>query len=340
MKYIRLLLLPFSALYSLMIRLRHFCYDRQILSSREFDFPVICVGNLSLGGTGKSPMIEFLLRHLESDFQMATLSRGYKRKTTGFVELQSESTAADVGDEPLQFKTNFPQQIIAVDEDRVHGVERLRELHPHLKGVFLDDSFQHRKIKAGLNILLTTFDALYVDDFLLPAGNLRDSTAAANRADLVIVTKCPSELSEEHRIKVRKKLRLKQDQQLFFSQISYDQNIYSIETQMSLAELDDFVLVTGIAKPKSLVNYLKQLGKKFQHENFSDHHHFSEKEIQDLKSSGKKILSTTKDFMRLKPYFQDAEIFHLPITSDFYGKEKQVLKPIYDFMHSFSTSNQ
>lgn len=340
MKYIRLLLFPFSALYSLIIRLRHFFYDRQVLSSREFDFPVICVGNLSLGGTGKSPMIEFLLRHLESDFHMATLSRGYKRKTTGFVEVQPESAAADVGDEPLQFKTNFPQQTIAVDEERVHGIERLRELHPHLNGVLLDDAFQHRKVKAGFNILLTTFDALYVDDFLLPAGNLRDSIVAANRADFVIVTKCPLELSEQQKVKTRKKLNLKHHQQLFFSQISYDQNIYSIENQLSLAELDDFILVTGIAKPKSLVNYLTQIGKKFQHESFPDHHHFSEKEIQDLKLNDKKILTTTKDFMRLKSYFQDSEIFHLPITSDFYGKEKEALKPIYDFMYSFSTSNQ
>lgn len=320
--------------------MRHFFYDKGILESREFDFPVICVGNLSLGGTGKSPMIEFLMRQLKDNYQVATLSRGYKRKTSGFVELQSESLAADVGDEPLQFKTNFPNQIVAVDESRVNGIEQLKKLHPKLDVVLLDDAFQHRKVNAGFNILLTTFDNLYVDDFLLPAGDLRDSVVAAKRANIIIVTKCPSELSEKQRNKIQSRLKPKKHQQVFFSKINYDENVYSLETEMKLSDINDFILVTGIAKPKPLVDYLNKVNKNFEHIKFSDHHHFTEGEIEDLKNKGQKILTTTKDFMRLKSYFKDGELYHLPIKSDFFEQEKEIMKAIAGFMNSFSTSNQ
>ncbi|MGO2101985.1 MAG: tetraacyldisaccharide 4'-kinase [Psychroflexus halocasei] len=340
MKYIRLLLLPFSALYSLIIRMRHFLYDKGILKSREFDFPVICVGNLSLGGTGKSPMIEFLMRQLKENYQIATLSRGYKRKTSGFVELRSESLAADVGDEPLQFKTNFPNQIIAVDESRVNGIEQLKKIYPRLDAVLLDDAFQHRKVKAGFNILLTTFDNLYFDDFLLPAGNLRDSVVAAKRADIIIVTKCPSKLSEKQRNEIQNRLKPKKHQQVFFSKINYDDNIYSLKKEISLSEIDDFILVTGIAKPKPLIDYLNKINTNFEHQKFPDHHHFTENEIEDIKNKKKKILTTTKDFMRLKSYFKDGELYHLPIKSDFFEQEKEIMKSITEFMNSFLASNQ
>lgn len=340
MKYIRLLLLPFSMLYSLIIRLRHFFYDQGILKSKKFDFPVICVGNLSLGGTGKSPMIEFLISRLQKNYHIATLSRGYKRKTTGYIELQADSLAADVGDEPLQFKTNFSQQTIAVDENRVHGIEQLQQNHPDLDVILLDDAFQHRKVDAGFNILLTTYEALYVDDFILPAGNLRDSVIAAKRADVIIVTKCPSNLSEQNKKRVIQALKPQVYQKVFFSKISYDENVYSLESEVKLSDINDFILVTGIAKPQPLVDFLDKINKNFKHIKFPDHYHFTEDEIDDLKKRNQKILTTTKDFMRLKSYFKDQEIYHLPIKPDFYNQEEEITNLVTEFINSFSASYQ
>ncbi|WP_311195889.1 tetraacyldisaccharide 4'-kinase [Antarcticibacterium sp. 1MA-6-2] len=220
MSILRKFLLPFSLLYGLVIRLRNWFYDKKILSSFSYSTPVIVVGNLSVGGTGKSPMIEYLLNLLLPQYKIATLSRGYGRKTKGYIELHGKEAAETVGDEPLQFKTKFPEAVVAVDENRKQGIERIvSEYQPEV--ILLDDAFQHRKIQAGFNILLTSFDNIYSEDRMLPTGNLREPKSGAVRADVIVVTKSPENLSLHDQEKIGKKLKIKTHQQLFFSYIEY-----------------------------------------------------------------------------------------------------------------------
>ena len=192
MKFFRKIIYPFSLLYGGITALRNLFYDKGWLVSKSYDTPIICVGNLSIGGTGKSPMIEFLISFLKEDYQVAVLSRGYKRKTFGFIEVLKESTVREVGDEPYQFKQNFPSVTIAVCADRKEGIDKLKT---KADVILLDDGFQHRKIKASTNIVLTTFDDLYINDTMLPTGNLRELKKGAQRADLILITKCPEGVS-------------------------------------------------------------------------------------------------------------------------------------------------
>jgi tetraacyldisaccharide 4'-kinase len=299
MKWLRKLLFPFSLIYGGLVFLRNKFYDWNWKKSEKFDFPVIVVGNLSTGGTGKSPMVEYLLKFLKQDYSVASLSRGYKRKTKGFHELKGNETADLTGDEPLQFKTKFPDVAVAVGENRREGIQKLRQTDPKPEIIVLDDAFQHRKVSAGFSILLTTFVDLYCDDLILPAGNLRENRSGAKRADFIVVTKCPKNLGEGEKNKIRKRLSLKPHQELFFSHIEYANEVCFADAKRNLTDLKDFTLVTGIANPKPLKTHLKNLSLNFKHLKFPDHHSFTPKEIQKL-AREKLILTTEKDFMRLK----------------------------------------
>ena len=314
----RKLLYPFSLLYGGVTALRNKLYDEGVFKSHSFDLPVIAVGNLSVGGTGKSPMVEYLISLLKDDKNVATLSRGYKRSTTGFHLLSGKESAAEVGDEPLQFKMKFPEVHVAVDEDRNHGIGELLKLDPAPEVIILDDAFQHRKVKAGFYILLTPFGNLYSDDLVLPAGNLREPKWGANRADVVVVTKCPENLSEAGRNKIAEKLNLKKHQKLFFSRIAYSNMLYGRTSSFSIEDLKtrNFTLVTGIANPVPLVTYLKNKNLNFDHLTFPDHHNFSSSELKELESK-EMILTTEKDYMRLKNDISEARLFYLPITTEF-----------------------
>jgi tetraacyldisaccharide 4'-kinase len=306
MKAIRFLLFPFAVLYDLITSLRNLLYNKGIFKSTVFDLPIIAVGNLNVGGTGKSPQIEYLIRLLQNQFKVAVLSRGYKRKTTGYVLIDSTHSAEDVGDEPLQFFKKFPKISAAVDANRVNGIQQLQSnVNPEV--ILLDDAFQHRKVKAGFYILLTKYGDLYANDFLLPTGNLRESRAGVKRAHVIVVTKCPQNLSKAEQERIQKKLRTNANQAVFFSTISYHSKTKGFQ-QVSLENLKDYevVLVTGIANPKPLLNFLNEQQVKVQHLEYPDHHNFSAQEIQKIKSvfddntSAKKILLTTeKDYMRL-----------------------------------------
>ncbi len=276
-------------------------YDLGIKKSTVYDFPVIAVGNLSVGGTGKSPMVEYIIRLLlNHQKKIATLSRGYKRESKGFQIATESSLVSDIGDEPLQFKRKFAEVTVAVDADRRNGIRSLVSLDPSLDAVLLDDAYQHRKVKAGFYILLTAYANLYCDDILLPTGNLREPRKGANRADIVVVTKCPRNLSIEERRRVRNRLDIKSNQQLFFSYISYSDMITGIAEQKSIYTLKDsfFTLVTGIANPQPLVDYYTSLGLRFDHINFPDHHNFTLKELEHLNSLDT-IITTEKDYVRL-----------------------------------------
>lgn len=315
MKIVRYLLFPVVPIYYIVTWLRNRCYDLGIKKSVSYDFPVICVGNLSVGGTGKSPMIEYLIRLLSPDYQVATLSRGYKRESEGFIVADKNATAREIGDEPFQFFQKYKNILVSVDTDRVHGISQLMTLANPPEVILLDDAFQHRKVRAGFQILLTAYDDLYVDDILLPTGNLREPISGAHRADIIVVTKCPQDLSEDMKTKICRKINPLQHQDVFFAHITYAEFVKNKDRSLALRTLRDqeFTLVTGIANPKPLVDYLIGLGLQFEHMKFKDHHDFTQNEIQHLKKKSL-VLTTEKDMVRLQPYFKKEDgIYYLPI---------------------------
>ena len=314
----RKILFPFSILYGGIMLLRNKLYDRGIMSSKKFDLPVIAVGNLSMGGTGKSPMVEYLVNLLKPDYKIATLSRGYRRKTSGYILLSGQESAAEVGDEPLQFKSKFKDVLVAVDESRSHGIEQLLKEANRPEVVILDDAFQHRKVKAGFYILLTSYSNLYKNDLVLPAGNLREPATGAKRANLIVITKCPDDLGIEEQEEIKRRIKPKAGQEVYFSSIGYSEEIYSRNINLKLKELQKspFTLVTGIANPKPLMEHLEKQGLRFEHRAFKDHHNFTEEEIRSLQHE-ELILTTEKDYMRLKNEISREKIFYLPIRIRF-----------------------
>jgi len=314
MKLLRKIFFPFVPIYYLVTSLRNKLFDLNILKSKSYNLPVICVGNLSVGGTGKSPMIEYLIRLLQDDVTLATLSRGYKRSTSGF-KLANDNTKVDeIGDEPFQFHQKFKDILVAVDEDRQHGIETLQSFENLPSLILLDDAYQHRKVKAGFNILLTTHSNLYSDDIMLPTGDLREPRIGAERANIVVVTKCPNNLDDNNKNRIKNKLNLNDNQNLFFSSIVYDNSVFNDGEVLTVSDLKnrDFTLVTGIANAKPLVDYLKSKGLTFEHINYKDHYNFTDKDLEVLNKK-KLIITTEKDFMRLNKQLDDVELFYLPI---------------------------
>ena len=314
MKLLRNLLLPIVPIYYVITWLRNTLYDLGWKSSTAYHIPVICVGNLSVGGTGKTPTIEYLITILSEHYHVATLSRGYKRETSGFIIADNTSTALSIGDEPFQFYHKFNNVTVAVDADRRHGIsELISQRQPDI--ILLDDAYQHRKVKAGFTILLTAYGDLYSNDIVLPTGNLREPRSGAKRANLIIVTKCPETLSEDHKMAIIKQLNPLPNQKVFFSSIVYSEMVKNQNGKMRLAELknEPFTLVTGIANPKPLVNFLERKGLQFEHLEFKDHHNFTDEELLSLKRK-QRILTTEKDYVRLLPNFENTEtLFYLPI---------------------------
>ncbi len=334
MNLLRKFLLPIVPIYYLVTWLRNKLYDWDIKKSVTYDFPVIAVGNLSVGGTGKSPMIEYLIRLLKKERNhIATLSRGYKRETQGFQVVEQDSRAKDVGDEPLQFKTKFPDIIVGVDGDRRNGISELRTLMSKPEVILLDDAYQHRKVQAGFYILLTAYYDLYCNDILLPTGNLREPRSGADRADIIIVTKCPENISKSDKDSITKKLNLGLNQLVLFSTIVYSDEIVNETGKRSVSFLKDinFTLVTGIANPKPLIEYYSSLGLRFNHINYPDHHNFSTKEIEELKKH-EFIVTTEKDYMRLRPSFVDADLWYQSIAMQFVAGSDIFDKKIIEYI--------
>ena len=332
MSILRKILLPFSLLYGLIIWLRNIFYNTGIFKSKSFPVPVICVGNLSVGGTGKTPMIEYLLRFLLPHYRTATLSRGYGRSTKGFILLDSTDTASRVGDEPLQFKLKFPQASIAVDENRQRGISKLlTEINPEV--VLLDDAFQHRKVKAGLNILLTAYDNLYYKDFILPTGDLREPATGAARAQIIVITKCPPHLNQEEQEIIRRKLHLKTYQNLYFSYVDYANLLVNDRGSIPMDSLNEkqIGLVTGIANPTPFCNYLRHQGIKYTHLDFGDHHVFTQKELS-LFQEFEVIITTEKDFMMLKDILENDQLYYIPIETRFIEKEEEFKHEIHQYI--------
>lgn len=338
MRVIRFLLFPFAIIYNLITGIRNRLFDAKILKSTSFSLPIIAVGNLNVGGTGKTPQIEYLIRLLKENYKIAVLSRGYKRKTKGFLKVDKNHSAEDVGDEPLQFFKKFKDIIVAVDADRTNGIQQLLSKKNTPEIILLDDAFQHRKVKAGFYILLTKYDDLYSDDFLLPTGNLRESRKGARRANIIVVTKCPKKLTKKEQDEITKRLKLKSNQQVFFSLITYKEELKGIDA-ISMDELQnkEIVLVTGIANPNPLLNYLKSKKIDFKHLKYPDHHNFSKEDISVIKtafnsisSTDKIILTTEKDYVRLANYIQD--IYYVEIENKFLNDKESFESEIQYFV--------
>ncbi|WP_418510886.1 tetraacyldisaccharide 4'-kinase [Corallibacter sp.] len=324
MKFLRYILFPVVPIYYAITWLRNVIYDKGLKPSASYDFPVICVGNLSVGGTGKTPMIEYLIRLLQYDYKLATLSRGYKRETEGFKLANHLDSAKTLGDEPFQFYSKFKNTVlVAVDSDRQNGIQQLKSQSPTPEIVLLDDAFQHRKVKAGLYILLTTYDKLYCDDIVLPTGDLREPKQGAKRAQIIVVTKCPSTLQEAEKAQIVKRLKPEAHQEVFFSSIGYADNIVSSDgVEKPIATLNTFTLITGIANPKPLIDFLQLQGLQFNHLNFKDHYAFTENDIKSFEKLSC-IVTTEKDFMRLKQYDSLKDIlYYLPIETEMNEQDK------------------
>ena len=315
-------LYPVSWIYKTVVATRNKLFDWGVFQSKSFNIPVICVGNLAVGGTGKTPHTEYLIKLLRDQYQVAVLSRGYKRRTSGYVLATPQSTVKTIGDEPYQMYTKFPSVTLAVDENRCHGIEKLLRLkEPTIDVILLDDAFQHRYVKPGLSILLTDYHRLFCDDTLLPAGRLRESINGKNRAQIVIVTKCPRDIKPIDYNIITKRLNLYPYQQLFFSSFCYgnlrpifsqnDSNSITEDSgnkEVPLSSLTDanILLVTGIASPAPILERLKEYTQNIVLLSFGDHHDFSHRDIQLVKERFKKlkgdqriIITTEKDATRL-----------------------------------------
>lgn len=330
---VKIILFPFSLIYGLFVGLRNYFYNIGLLRSSTFSVPTISVGNLSVGGTGKTPHIEYLVSILKDFVEVGTLSRGYRRKTAGFLEIQRNMSALEAGDEPLQFKHKFGDGVmVAVGEDRALSIPRMLMRNPDLQVILLDDAYQHRSVNPYINILLTDYSKLFTDDFVLPAGRLREWPSSYQRAHAIIVTKCPTNLINEEAEKIRKKINPLSHQMVYFSTIEYDRPYYLFNRQYQLNADNDLgiYLLSGIANNTSMKEYVRSHYKLKRVKEFGDHHNFNKMEVanivkeftEDIKHPKKIILTTEKDGMRLldhKEYLTNNKIpiFVLPIKIRF-----------------------
>ncbi|VXB83273.1 Tetraacyldisaccharide 4'-kinase [Flavobacterium sp. 9AF] len=329
MIFLRKVLFPLAIIYWIVTFIRNVFYDLGVFKSHSFTIPIIAVGNLSVGGTGKTPQIEYLIRLLH-EYKIATLSRGYKRESKGFILADESVTAKQIGDEPFQFFSKFPDVLVAVDADRRKGIMQLLALKPDV--ILLDDAFQHRKVKAGFYILLTAYNDLFSDDYILPFGNLREPEIGKKRANLIIVTKCPEDLSEIAQDKIRQQLVVK-NIPVFFSTIQYDEFLYSEEDKIAVEDCkEDKVLLAGIAKPELFFEYLQKQNDSVLI--FPDHHHFTEEDIRKILAvaNSRKIVTTEKDYVRLKGKLPKNQLYYLPIKSKIIQKESVFNSKILNYV--------
>jgi tetraacyldisaccharide 4'-kinase len=347
LKSFRILLLPFALLYWLAVFVRNWLYDKKIMRSTSFALPVICVGNLSVGGTGKSPMVEYLIRTLTGQHKVATLSRGYKRKTKGYALADEKSTALDIGDEPMQFHLKFPEVPVAVGEERLVAIPQLLHDRPDTQVIILDDAFQHRAVMAGLNILLTDYSNLFTRDFYLPTGDLRDVKSGYKRADLLVVTKCPASLTEQEAAAIRQEINPLPHQRLFFTTIQYGHPYHITQKNpCNWNQHTEVLLVTGIANPLSLQKALEKYSNAYVMMHYRDHHIFTIDDLNDIRkklntiqSDNKIILTTEKDAVRLVKFrsaIDELPLYVIPVQHQFlFDKANEFNSIVVKFIENF-----
>jgi tetraacyldisaccharide 4'-kinase len=347
LKTFRIILFPFALLYWLIIAIRNFLYNVRVFRSSSFGLPLICVGNLSVGGTGKSPMVEYLVGLLKDKFPVATLSRGYKRKTKGYTLANQHTTALEIGDEPMLFHLKFPEIPVAVGEERLDAISQLLHDKPDTRVIILDDAFQHRAIKAGLNILLTDYNNLYTRDFYLPTGDLRDQKSSYKRAEVIVVTKCDPALSQDEREKIIMEIVPRAGQSVFFTSIKYGE-IYHIHTKQHFqpADTTEVLLVTGIANPKPLMKKLEESYDGYNMLQYPDHHIFTIDDLKEIKkrlnqvtAQDKIVLTTEKDAVRLVKFdsqLTGLPLYVIPVRHDFlFGEEAKFNELVTSFISNF-----
>ena len=337
----KFLLYPLSIVYNLITSLRNLLFDLGLINSVQYKIPTIGVGNLSTGGTGKSILVDYLIELLKIKYRITTLSRGYNRDTSGFIQATSKSSAYEIGDEPYQFYSKHPEINVVVCEDRRKGMKLILNNLPNTEISIWDDVFQHRYVKPGLMLLTTTFKYPYYQDKVLPIGNLRENKSSSKRADLIIVTKCPDELSYIEKLEFLEKLSPDENQKVFFSTISYKKNLKSDDSTIHIDNLreDEFILVTGIADSSYLVKYLNNKNLKFKHLKYSDHYNFKKPSIDKILSisRNKKIITTEKDYGRLKPKINRGEIYYLEVSIEFPNNLNKISfdEVVYDFVENY-----
>ena len=345
--------MPLAYLYGFIIAIRNALYDFRLLKEKRFDsVHTIGVGNLAVGGAGKTPLVEYILRLLlKEEPKLAVLSRGYKRKTHGFILADKSSTALDIGDEPLIYKTKYPVQV-AVDAKRVNGIKKLLALgETKPKVIVLDDVFQHRSLRCGLNIVVSDFHNLYYKDMMLPAGTLREFKSGIDRADIIIISKVPEKTSPIEIRTISIDVNPKAHQRLFFSYLKYGE-LYSIHNPKdqldTLNELYRYRVISfaGIAYPQPMIDYLKEFSAELRHLPFDDHHEYSHKDLEDIQryydsfeGSNKILVTTEKDFMRLKNediwnIAKRMNIYILPVEVTFKDKEEEINELILKYVRS------
>lgn len=347
----KILLLPLSWAFGIVTFVRNRIYDLGILKSYSPIKHTICVGNLSVGGSGKTPHVNYLVNLLKTDFKLAILSRGYKRKTSGFIKAEEASTSKDIGDEPLLYKTKFPFLEVFVEANRVKGVKKIMSIDPDVNAILLDDAFQHRPIKCGLNIVLSEYDNLYFNDMLMPSGRLRESKAGMRRADLIIISKTPEKTTAVDIRNILKDVKPLAHQRVFFSYLKYGE-LYSISnTNDIISTLNDLfryklIVFTGIANAFPMLTYLKEYAAGVSHLPFPDHHEYTLGDISNIKKhyesfeGGNKMLVTTeKDLMRLKepelwPIAERMNIFVLPVEVTFKEKAEEFNQIIINYVRT------
>ena len=329
----RLLLFPFSFLFAIITNIRNLLFDMGILPSKTFNIPVICIGNLSVGGTGKTPHSDYIINLLKENYNVAVISRGYGRATKGFKEVKSDSSPSKVGEEALLLKQRHPNCFVSVCANRKTGIEAILKNHIDVDVILMDDGFQHRRVNAGLNILLTTFKTPYYKDYLLPMGTLRESKRNAERAEIIVVTKSPKEINPTEKKEIIQQLNLNAIQHCFFSEIQY-RNWKCLRTNKEFEPDENYsiTLVTAIANATQLAEQLKENGHSITHLSYLDHHHFTKNDVKKIlnnykedKSAKKLILTTEKDAVKLKPFennFENVNIYFAPINIKIREKEE------------------
>ena len=343
----RLVLLPVSLLYWLVIYFRNLLYDKELIRSATFGLPLISVGNLAVGGTGKSPMVEYLVELLKPQYQVATLSRGYRRRTKGFALAKPNSTALEIGDEPLALYRKFPDIPVAVGEERLLAIPELLHDHPTIQAILLDDAFQHRTIEAGLTILLTDYNNLFTRDFYLPTGDLRDLKRRYKEAEIIVVTKCKEELSEAEKDKLILEINPVADQKIFFSKLAYGTPYQLFDkTTLSLSPQMEVLLVTGISNPVPLKKWVESQTRSYQLLQYRDHHIFTLEDLRDIKkefhqlgSSERLILTTEKDAVRLEKFAEDFKglpVYVVPVRHEFlFNEQTDFNRSVISFLENF-----
>lgn len=339
-----LILWPLSVLYGIGVSVRNQLFNWGILETKEFDIPIICIGNITVGGTGKTPHTESIITILKKDFRVGCLSRGYKRKTSGFILANENSTAEDIGDEPKQIKTKFPDVTVAVDADRVRGIKKMLQQPEPPEIIILDDGFQHRSVKADINILLIDFNRPVYHDHLLPMGRLREFSSAMERANYIIITKCPPNITPIEKRIISKNLRLKAYQELLFTTMKYG-NIIPLDgnSTCSLTRQYSVLCVTGIAQPAPFQEYLRTKTDRVISLVFPDHYSYKATDVQriceafnQIENPNKYIFTTEKDAVRLKlchiPDEIKERIFYIPIEPEFLTPKDQLIKNIYNYV--------